>query len=639
MTLTSALFAFAGRNLYLRRIGSALLVLGTGIGAITGALALTQPLDTTRILTVVAPFGLHFQINALAAIFFVIVNTVACIAALYAIRYVDDGGTYHIPSLGGLTSLFIVGMQLTLLAASIPTFMVAWETMSLASFVLVMADRTAASRNAAILYFVMAHIGAVAIMAGFFVLSGGNPYAAFDTFATTLPTLTQGQTLLAFILFFIGFGSKAGLVPLHTWLPAAHPQAPSHVSALMSGVMLKVAVYGFIFTSAILLPTLPTTATVIVMGIGLISAVFGALHAAVDTDIKRTLAWSSVENLGMIFLMLGTAMFARNQHMNDLATITFTAALFHCIAHAIFKSGLFMTAGSIVHMMHTRSLERMGGLAKRMPTFSASFLVLCLAAAALPPFAGFIGEWMYLTGLVAALPHAALPVQVTLALALVGTAFVAGIATFAMIKLFAISQLGAPRSRAADEAKDPSWGIRGPVFVLTASAVLAGVFATNILHNLGFMTPSASTISLPSGTVSPLILAVIATIMFALVLTSKRIFGLGRERDYQTWNCGQPITAQMEYTATAFSAPFRFFFRSILGIRKTVAITPSAGGLVARREMLITGRSFLESHVHEPIARGLHMIADRIKRVQSGSIQLYLLFILIALGVTLIIAV
>lgn len=644
LTLASAPFAFFGGKGPARRLGSVLLIIGTGVGAFAGAAALVLKTGT-----IVLPplFGTALALSALAAVFFTIVNLIACLAAVYATRYVDENAdVYDGPSLHGVTGLFIFGMQATLLATSALGFMLSWEIMSLSSFALVMADRSAASRNAAMLYFVMAHIGALAIMAGFMMLAGGDPLAGFPALAANAAALSPRRALLAFILFFIGFGSKAGLVPLHTWLPEAHPQAPSHVSALMSGVMLKVAVYGFTVCCMTLMPTLPAGAALAVMSVGLVSAVFGALHAAVDIDIKRTLAWSSVENLGLIFLMLGTAMYARAQSLGVLAAIAVAAALFHCVAHAIFKSGLFLGAGAIAHATHTRNLERMGGLAKRMPAVSRSFLVLALAGAALPPFAGFIGEWTYLSGLVGSLPGSAPSTQAVLALALVGTAFTAGIAVFAMVKLFAISQLGAPRSHGAEAAHDPSTAIRGPVVLLAVLAALAGAFAPAILGAIGLGSvldgTGAPAIALPGGsTLAPSVLAAAVLGSLALAYAAKRFLGASKERAYQTWDCGQPITPRMEYTATAFGAPIRFFFRNFLGVRKTIIVSPASGAhpLALQREMQLTGRSFWLSHVYEPLGRTLYRLGDRARRIQSGSIQLYLLFILVALAATLFIAV
>ncbi|HTK05035.1 MAG TPA: proton-conducting transporter membrane subunit [Candidatus Eisenbacteria bacterium] len=644
VTLLSAPLAFFAGKGAARRLGSLLLILGTGVGAFSGAAALALKSGSVELPVLTAALGVNLELTALSAVFFAAVNLVACLAAIYSLRYVEESADlYHAPSLNGVTGLFIFGMQATLLATSVLGFMVSWEIMSLSSFALVMADRSAASRKAAMLYFVMAHIGAMAIMAGFFIVAGGDPLAGFSALSANAATLTPRQTLAAFILFFIGFGSKAGLVPLHTWLPEAHPQAPSHVSALMSGVMLKVAVYGFIVTCMTIIPGLPPAAALAVMGIGLLSAVFGALHAAVDVDIKRTLAWSSVENLGVIFLMLGTAAYARTQGLEILANIAFAAALFHCVAHAVFKSGLFLSAGAIAHAAHTRSLERMGGLAKRMPVLSASFLALALAGAALPPFAGFIGEWMYLSGLVGALPGLAPGTQAILVMALVGTAFTAGIAVFAMVKLFAISQLGAPRSHGAEAAHDPAAAIRMPVVALAALAALLGAAAPRILGLLGSgsLVSAPSAIAVPGATLSTAALTAAVLGALLLVWAAKRFFGSPKERVYQTWDCGQPITAQMEYTATAFSAPIRFFFRNFVGIRKTVVAVPASpsSSLVMQREMTVTGRSFWISYIYEPLARVLHGLGDRVRRIQSGSIQLYLLFILIALAATLIIAV
>jgi hydrogenase-4 component B len=564
---------------------------------------------------------------------------------VFAYRYVEMyERTYAVPSLDFGVAIFIFGMQAVLLSTSIIGFMLFWEVMSLSSFVLVMADRTEASRKAALLYFVMAQLGAAAIMAGFVLVAGGNPFADFAALAASAKTLTPLRTLLAFALFFIGFGSKAGLVPLHTWLPEAHPQAPSHVSALMSSAMLKIAVYGFIFVMSTVFPSLAVGFSLAVIGIGLLSAVFGILHASVEHDIKRAIAWHSIENLGLIFAMIGISMFARESGMILLSEIALAAALFHAINHAIFKSGLFLSTGVIMSQMHTRDIEEMGGLAKRMPYFTVAICALTLSGAALPPFGTFYDEWMFVQGLVGNLAGAAPFVQAVFVATMVVVAFCGGLAVFAMTKLFALPCLGQPRSEEAAHMKEPPASMNGPVLLFAAAGLLSGVFAADILRTIGASNllhgGAVASIAVSSGSLAPVaIFALVVAVILCLVL-AKRVLGNSATRAYHTWDCGQPITPRMEYTATAFSAPIRFFFRNLVGVRKSVVIVPSSSQspLAVKREMLMVGRSFWISHVHEPIARAAHRLGKAVSRVQSGSIQRYLLIIFVALAATLLIA-
>ncbi|MBI2483519.1 hypothetical protein HYV74_05080 [Candidatus Uhrbacteria bacterium] len=647
-TLSAALLALCGRGLWTHRMVQVVLAMSTATGAVAGVVFLFGNRVPVLFDAVDVLYGLRLVLHPLAAIFFVIVNGIACAAALYAIPYVAaHQRTYHVPMVNSAVAVFVFGMQTVLLASNVIGFMFSWELMSMASFFLVMADRDEASVKAAMLYLVMTHLGAAAILAGFSVLGGGNPLLDFSALATSARSLSSPYILLAFALFFFGFGSKAGLVPLHVWLPEAHPQAPSHVSALMSGVMLKIAVYGFILTAMMLLPGLPPGIGMLVAGVGLVSAVAGSLAAAANRDIKQTLAWSSVENLGLIFCMLGVHMFAASRGMPELAGTAAAAALFHCVVHAIFKSGLFLTAGGIVHAMHTRSLERMGGLAVRMPVLSGAFLVLALGASALPPFGAFFGEWMFLRGLIHAFVGADAGTMAFLLAVFSGFVFASSMAIFAMVKLFAIACVGQPRSAAAAHAQEPPRGLVYPVLLLAVGMIMSGVAAATILRAIGMeylvrtdrvfapIVVSGSVLQ-PAGLAGMVILALVLAFLFRRLWT-----GDPRERTYPTWDCGQPITAAMEYTATAFSAPIRFFFRPILQNRKivTTAAVVATNAYVRSHTMTFASRSLWMEYLHLPIARLITWKSTQIRKLQNGTIQFYLILIFLALLVALVIAV
>ena len=272
------------------------------------------------------------------------------------------------------------------------------EVMSMASFFLVMSDRSHDSIRAALLYLIMTHLGAAAILIAFLLLAQGSLFVDFSTLADMSWTAPVWMLWTAFSLFFFGFGSKGRTCAVPCMASEAHPSAPSHVSALMSGVMLKVALYGFLRVLLFILPPIGVAASLLILGFGLLTALYGVLYAVVDRDFKRTLAFSSIENIGLIFTMLGVAFFASSQGLQALYQTTLVAAVFFMIAHAIFKSGLFLASGLIVRAVHSRNLELMGGLAKRLPLFSVLFCVLCLAAASLPPFGPFFGEWMFFQG-------------------------------------------------------------------------------------------------------------------------------------------------------------------------------------------------------------------------------------------------
>lgn len=645
-TLASGLLPLVWRTMAGHRVSQLLLAAATACGAAAAVAFLVTHAQTVLIFAPPTIPSFRFELSALSAIFFAIVNTVACLSAIFAFRYVEMyKKVYSAAALDFGVSLFIFGMLAVLLSTNAFGFMLFWELMSLTSFVLVMADRTEASRKAALLYFVMSQLGAASIMAGFLLISAGNPLADFAALAAHANALSQRDVVFAFTLFFIGFGSKAGLVPLHAWLPEAHPQAPSHVSALMSSAMLKIAVYGFILVIFSMLPPLVSGFGLAVLGIGLLTAVFGILHAAVEHDIKRAIAWHSIENLGLIFAMLGISMFAGGSGLVLLSEIGLAAAIFHSINHAIFKSGLFLSTGVIMSQMHTRNIEEMGGLAKRMPYFTLALCALTLSGAALPPFGTFYDEWMFLQGLVGSLAGASPFTQAVLIVTVSIVAFCGGLAIFAMTKLFALPSLGQPRSAEAAAMKEPPLSMNGPVIFFGAAGLLSGVFAANVLRTFGaanlLHTDTFTTIAASKGSIAPVaVFALVAAVLLGLA-AARAVLGNRRVRVYQTWDCGQPIDARMEYTATAFSSPLRFFFQRIVGIRESVvALTPSTASPLAKQlELRLTERSLWTAYLYEPVSRGMHYLGGKARRVQSGSIQLYLLFILVALAATLIFAV
>ncbi|MBI4598767.1 hypothetical protein HY734_01050 [Candidatus Uhrbacteria bacterium] len=650
-TVFAALVALLGVRAH--HFAHILLAFSGAVGAVASIAFVVQDFEVLEIASVRLFFGMTFALDVFSAIFFAIVGLVSCLCSVYAIAYVRQSHEgYHIASLNAATALFVLGMQGVLLSTNVLGFMAFWELMSITSFFLVMADRKPASIKAALFYFVMTHLGAAAILTGFFVLAQGTILADFRTLAFSAQVIPAPALALTFFLFLFGFGSKAGLVPFHAWLPEAHPQAPSHISALMSGVMLKVAVYGFLRMMLFLIPSLPATFGLVIIGLGLASAIFGALYAVIERDIKRVLAFSSIENIGIIFTMIGVGAYAFANRLPGLLVVALLAAVFHCVSHALFKSGLFLAAGAIVHATGTRSLERMGGLAKRMPLLSGAFLVLALSAAALPPFGPFYGEWMFLQSLVQSL---AAPtdgaVTGVLVLVLFAVVLASALAIFAMVKLFGIATLGAPRSEAAEKAVEPPASMNAPILLLALLLAWMGVFAPALVSLVGGKDLVSAANRLPAieivGIRPDASLVVPAAVFLGLLACLGLVFLLRRllsdakrERSYHTWNCGQPIDASMEYTATAFSAPIRFFFRFLLRTKNTVVAIPvvATNPWICRRELFLNLRSVWMDYGYLPIARTCLRAASIVRRVQSGSVQLYVAFIFLALLVTLVIA-
>ncbi|MBI2551113.1 hypothetical protein HYV73_02090 [Candidatus Uhrbacteria bacterium] len=626
-------------------------IMSTLVGALAGFLfLLVGGTPFLGIISFPAVFSTILSIDSLSAAFFTLVCLVSALCGIFGLRYLEDyREKYHLPTLLAGTALFVLGMQGVLLAQTSISFFFFWELMSLSSAFLVMAECSRASIKAALFYLTMTQISGAAILGGLLLIGDGSLSIDFINLsaAADLPVPMLG---LAFGLFFFGFGSKAGLVPFHAWLPEAHPQAPSHISALMSGVMLKVALYGFLRFGFVIGPFLPSWVAYVVVGFGLLSALYGVLYALLERDIKRVLAMSSVENMGLLFTMAGVfflGMYGGNQ---ALAIGSLLALVIHVWAHGLFKAGLFLSAGTIITRTHSHSLEAMGGLAKRMPVFAAFFLVLCLSAAALPPFGTFWGEWMFLSSIWQAILDG-MPGSIVLLLIAIIMVCVGGLAIFAMVRLFGISMLGAPRSKEA-EAATPAGGIyRFTMAVPALLLVLMGLFAPLIVRMVFgletvqfvqsgnyFFPPLAGADTNAS---SPLIvgLALLAAILFCYAL--RRLWSdVRRERAYHQWDCGQPITPGMEYTATAFSGPIRFFFRSLLRIRKEIVATPmvSTNPWMARRTYSLQVRSIWVEYGYAPMEKLVFWISKQARRLQTGSVQFYMFLLFLALIVSLILA-
>ncbi len=590
-------------------------------------------------------FQLPLMLDGLSEIFFFLLNLIGFLAGIYALVYLKlEQVHYDAGETIGKTALFLFGMQGVLLSTNPLTFLFFWEVMSLSSFFLVMADRSEASMKAALTYLVMTHLGAGALFAGFGLLGSESFFITFQNLPSTLSSLSPTILSVSFALFFFGFASKAGLVPFHTWLPEAHPAAPSHISALMSGVMLKMAVYGFLRVMLILLPVAPASWGVVVLALGLLSAIYGVLYAIVERDIKRMLAYSSIENLGLIFVAIGVFMIAASQHLYAIANVGLASAIMLSIAHTIFKSGLFFTAGAIVSQVHTHSLELMGGLAKRMPSLSKAALLLILGAAALPPFAAFIGEWTLLQGMVEALRTDNPLMRLVLLITLILIAFVGGLAVFAMGKLFGIAFLAAPRSELAEKATEPHMLMLIPVWILAALSLIVGIFSPWIFKTIGFgkFVQSSNVVRVGNTGLEPLVIACIFAICLIASIILRRLFSNRTlERSYHTWDCGQPINAGMEYTATAFSGPIRFFFRGLLRTKKTITSTAllSTNPWVTKKTFSLDVRSFWTERLYQPIATGLLFTSSQLRRIQSGVIQWYIALILLTLILTLAVAI
>jgi hydrogenase-4 component B len=551
---------------------------------------------------------------------------------------------------------FIAAMLLVPLAANTMTFVMAWEVMSLASYVLLVRRGTGASAHAGWVYAVMTHAGLACLLAGMLLLGTWTGSSRFADWTAASPAFEAGARSVAWALLALGFLAKAGAIPLHVWLPLAHPAAPSHVSALMSGVMIKLGVYGLVRASFEWLGTGPVWWGTTLLLVGAAAAVGGVLYALADRDLKRLLAYSSIENVGIIVIGVGAALTFRAAAFDSLALLSLTAALYHVINHAAFKSLLFMAAGSVVHATGTRDLEALGGLVKRMPWTAAAFFVGSAAIAALPPLNGFVSEWLTFQALLQSvrLPDPGLNLVFTLAIA--ALALTGGLAVACFVRAYGIGFLALPRSAAAESAHEAPLSMRAGMMLAAGACLALGVSASLFMQPLvgvaaGIVpapTPirlgAGLTVHVSDGFASVSTAAIAAALAGAVALPFAVLTVAGarmRPRRYETWGCGRLLqTARMEYTATAFANPFTrvfdFFYRPVT--RLEIDAHPDSRFFVRRMAYANPTRFIIDEWVYGPLARGLRAAARNAATIQSGSANAYLAYVLAVLLVLLALA-
>jgi len=601
--------------------------------------------------------GAAFGVDRLSAFFVMVVATGAIPATLYAIGYTREyTGKHSLAGMGFALNIFIAAMILVPLARNVLTFLALWELMSLASYFLVITDHEhEETLRAGWVYFVMAHTGFAALFLGFLLLAQTTGTMNFTDWGVAAK-LNPGSHNLIFILFALGFGSKAGVIPLHVWLPRAHPAAPSHVSALMSGVMIKLGVYGLARVAFDWFGVGPAWWGGLVLVVGAVSAVLGVLYALVEHDLKRLLAYHSVENIGIILLGLGAGMLFQAHRLEALAALSLIAALYHTLNHAVFKSLLFMGAGAVLHATRTRNMEELGGLIKRMPQTAVFFLVGSLAIAALPPFNGFISEWLTFQSLLLSFQISAHTVNLIFALGVAALALTSGLAAACFVKAFGITFLALPRSEPAALAHEVEWTMRTAMAALALACVALGVAPFVILAPLDATAFdligahadmrfdwNALVTNDGFGWVAPLWIALgLGAFLIAIPLALGLMGTNKRRRYYETWGCGRALqTARFEYTATAFANPFKRVFALLYRPVKELDIEfhPESRYFVRTITYYNEGRLIFEDALYRPLLRLIRALAHEARVLQSGNVHSYLAYILVALVALLILAV
>ncbi len=609
--------------------------------------AILMPASTVTLPLGIPWIGAHFRLDALAAAFLTLVNLGGFGASLYGIGYGrhEERPRRVLP----FYPVFLAAMNLVVLADDAYSFLFSWELMSLASWALVMSrHRAAETARAGYVYLLMASGGTFALLLAFGLL-GGN--AGGDSFAAIQAhPLAPGLAAMALVLVFIGAGSKAGLVPLHVWLPLAHPAAPSHVSALMSGVMTKVAIYAFIRIVFGLMGTPAWWWGVTALVLGGITAALGILHALMETDLKRVLAYSTIENIGIIFAALGLALAFDADGLGGAAALALTAALFHAFNHMLFKSVLFFGAGTVITATGEQDMEKLGGLIHRMPRSSAAFLVACLAISALPPFNGFASEWLTFQSILVS-PHLD-RMGLKLLVPAVGVllALAAALAAACFIRVFGTTYLGRARSAAAASATETDRWSLGAMVGGAALCLLAGIFPGFVIDWLrpvctllvgGHMPPQAriawlsiEPISASRSSYNGLVICGFLLASGSLTAVVIHRFASRAVRRGPAWGCGYPAAAQ--YSATSLAQPIRRVFGSILfAAHERVEMPPPGDTGPARITRFI--RDPVWSFGYAPLGRAVWAAAGRLNRLQFLTIRSYLSFVFVTLVLLLVV--
>jgi hydrogenase-4 component B len=590
----------------------------------------------------VLPIGLpqlpfHLRLDSLSAFFLMVIGGVSAGVSAFAAGYFRKGeGTppgllclqYH---------LFLASMATVVLADDAYAFMVMWETMALSSFFLVISNhRIPEIRRAGYLYLLVAHIGALGILLCFGVLQANTGDYTFANMRAQQLTPFWGSA--AFLLAVFGFGAKAGILPLHIWLPEAHPAAPSPVSALMSGVMLKTAVYGVLRVAFDLLHTQFTWWGVVLLAIGLATALFGVVFSAVQVEMKRLLAYSSIENIGLVFAGIGLALLFSGYAMKPMAALALTAALYHVASHAWFKSLLFVGTGAVLHATGERSLGKLGGLIRYMPWVAWLVLIGVLASAGLPPLGGFVSEWLLLQSFLftPGLPSSFLNMLVPLVAALI--ALVAALSGYTMVKFYGVIFLGQPREEKLSQAHDAARWERIGMLWLVAGCIVLGLLPIQfisiidpvtrllVLAGLGETVAASGWLLVPvaveRASYGPVIFLLGVSASFVLAFVLVRRFYHGRVRRAPPWDCGFPWqNARMQDTAEGFGQPIRQIFEPLFRMERELP-TPFDD---APRYRVSVGDHFWH-WLYLPVAAAVERLSRLIGLLQRGRIAVYLLY-------------
>jgi hydrogenase-4 component B len=594
--------------------------------------------------------GLAFALDPLGAVFLALTSLVAAPSALYGAGYSRAcAGRPALRQVGFMLNVFLLTMSLVPLAGGTLTFLLVWEGMSLSSYFLVMteSDRPEVV-SAGQWYLAMAQVGLACLLGAFLLLQSGGA-GDFGDLRAAARALAPGARDAVFALALIGFGSKAGLIPLHVWLPRAHPAAPSHVSALMSGAMIKMGIYGLVRVSLDLLGGGPAWWGGLVLAVGAVSALLGVLYALMEHDLKSLLAYHSVENIGLITMGVGAGLLFGSLHMPAAAALALVAALYHTVNHAVFKGLLFLGAGAVLQATGTRDMNLLGGLIRGMPWTAALFLVGSAAISGLPPLNGFVSEWLLFQSLLPGIGAPSPLVAALMVLSLGMLALTAGLCAACFVKAFGITFLAIPRSPEAAAAREAAWSMRAGMVVLAIACLVLSVGAFEIVPRLSSFVAPLSGVAGPAPSFSvglalqtpggfarmspALVAAGLGLVVLAVWLAVKAFASRRPVRIGETWGCGRVVqTPRMEYTATAFAEPLRRIFAALYRPREDVSIDfhPDSRYFVQSISYHSVIVPWFERYLYAPVIARVRVWSERALALQSGSVHAYLTYLVAA---------
>ena len=598
--------------------------------------------------------SITFALDKLAAFFVFVISLIALFCSIYGIGYVKHFyKRYCIGTLGFFYNLFIIGMLLVVTTSNSIVFLAVWEIMSITSYFLVVYDRNDKSNvKAGFLYLVMTHVGTAFIFIALFLLykyTGSFDFSTIKLAAGEIPLAVKNAV---FVLAMIGLSTKSGLIPFHIWLPSAHPAAPSHVSGLMSGVMIKTGIYMMIRLYLDILQPVPQWWGLTILILGSVSALLGVIYALTEHDIKRLLAYCSIENVGIILLGVGGALTFSSLGMMQLSLLSLSAALFHTLNHALFKSLLFLSAGSVINETHTRNMEKYGGLIRYMPQTAALFLVGAVAASSLPPINAFFSEWLTFQSLFQGILALDMAGKLIFVFAAGSLAFSGGLAIACFVKAFATTFLARPRSEAVVKAKESTLSLRIGMFGLAALCLIFGIFSAEAItvfqtvsQSLGAFQGVSADISFQPGMVStgndfssvsaPAILVFLAVGIALTVYIFKRLVNKNQKvTTNRTWDCGTDLKPRMEITAKGFSRSIKLIFKGVLkpSTQRDVKYHDAKTRYLPKSVSVISSRrDIYDKYFYKPLRKGIIAAAMLVRKIQSGNINTYISYVFAAL--------